>query len=132
MKIILHANENDAHRNRLKAIIEGAFPEGDIILTDQGSQLSTVLGRPLHNVSVLIAFITDSDGVDLLLPLKPLFENIKLILMVCGSVDNIQNSVLLLEPLFTSSSENDFQDIISVLQRIEQRTIYPIEPSKVK
>lgn len=127
MRIILHASEDDTHRNRLKAIIEGAFPEGDIILTDQGTQLSAVLGRPLHNVSVLIAFIADSDGLELLFSLRSLFENVKLILMLCDSVENIQKSVLLLEPLFTSYSEDDFQDIISVLQRIEQKGMHPIE-----
>jgi len=121
MKVILHAGENDAHRNRLKTIINGSFPEGEIILTSEGAQLTAVLGRPLHHVSVLIAFITDADGVDLLFSLKHLFENIKLILMLCESVNNIQNSVLLLEPLFTSHAEDDFQDIISVLQRIEQK-----------
>nr|WP_319392463.1 hypothetical protein [uncultured Desulfobacter sp.] len=127
MKIILHAGENDAHRNRLKAIIEASFPDSETILTDQGPQLSEALGKPFHNVSVLIAFITDSDGVELLFSLKPLFENIKLILMLCGRVENIQNSVLLLEPLLTRYSEDDFQDIISVLQRIAQKGAHPIE-----
>ena len=131
MKIILHANENDTHRNRLKAIIDDAFSQGEIILTDQGVQVSEVLGRPLHNVSVLIAFITDSESVDLLLSLKPLFENIKLILMLCNRVDTTQQSILLLEPLFTSYSEDDFQDIISVLQRIEQKVMRPIEKYKI-
>ena len=127
MKIILHAGENDAHRNRLKAIIDASFPDSETILTDHGSQLSEALGRPFHNVSVLIAFITDADDVDLLFSLKPLFENIKLILMLCGRVENIQNSVLLLEPLLTRYSEDDFQDIISVLQRIAQKGAHPIE-----
>ena len=132
MKIILHANENDAHRNRLEAVIDDAFSQGEIILTDQGGQLSEVLGRPLHNVSVLIAFITDSESIDLLVSLKPLFENIKLILMLCNRVDTTQQSILLLEPLFTSYSEDDFQDIISILQRIAQRTMHPIESSTNK
>jgi hypothetical protein len=127
MKIILHAGENDAHRNRLKAIIEASFPDSETILTDQGVQLSAVLGRPFHNVSVLIAFITDSDGVDLLSSLKSLFENIKLILILCGNVENIQNPLLLLEPLLTIYSEDDFQDIISVLQRIAQKGVPSIE-----
>jgi len=123
MKIILHARENDELRSRLKTRIEHVFPEGEIVLTDAGQQLSDVLCRPLHNVSVLIAFITDSDSVDILFPLKPLFDNIKLILIFCKRVDEIQKSVLLLEPLYTSHSENDFQDIISVLERIERKSM---------
>ena len=93
--------------------------------------MSEVLGRPLHNVSVLIAFITDVESIDLLFSLKPLFENIKLILMLRNRADTIQKSVLLLEPLLASYSEDDLQDIISVLQRIEQKVMRPIEQYKI-
>lgn len=122
MRIILHAGEKDGFRSRLKTRIEHAFPEGEIVLTDAGPQLSEVLCRPLHNVSVLIAFINDSDNLNLFFSLKPLFENIKLILIFCGRMVEIQKSVLRLEPLYTTHSENDFHDIISVLKRIEQKS----------
>ena len=132
MKIILHASGNDERRSRLKTRIEDAFPEGEIVLTDTGSHLSNVLCRPLHNVSVLIAFITDSKSVDLLVSLKPLFDNVKLILIFCRRVDEVQKSALLLEPLYTRYSENDFQDIVSVLQRIEQKQMHPVNWSNIK
>ncbi|WP_020589134.1 hypothetical protein [Desulfobacter curvatus] len=123
MKIILHANENDELRSRLKTRIEDNFPESEIVLTDAGPHLSEVLCRPLHNVSVLIAFITDSKSVGLLFSLKPLFENVKLILIYCKRIDEIQKSALLLEPSYIHHSGNNFQDIISVLQRIEQKKL---------
>jgi hypothetical protein len=132
MKIILHASENDELRSRLKTRIEGALPEGEVVLTDTRLHLSNVLCRPLHNVSVLIAFITDSNSVHLLFSLKPLFENVKLILIFCGRVDDVQKSALLLEPLYTCHSENNFQDIISVLQRIEQKQMHLINWSNIK
>ncbi len=121
MKIILHATENHALRSQLKDRIEDTFPKGQIILTNSGLQLSEALCRPLHNISVLIAFISDSESVSLLLPLMPLFENLKLILIFCKRLDDVQKSALLLEPLYSSYFENDFQDVISVLKRIEQK-----------
>ncbi|MGD9826112.1 hypothetical protein [Desulfobacter sp.] len=126
MKIILHATENHALRNQLKNRIEDTFPKGRIILTNSGRHLSEVLCRPLHNVSVLVAFISDSQSVSLLLPLTPLFENLKLILIFCKRIDEVQKSALLLEPLYSSYSENNFQDVISVLQRMEQKQKFPI------
>ena len=132
MKIILHASENDELRNRLKTLIEDAFPEGEIVLTVTRPHLYKVLCRPLHNVSVLIAFITDSNSVDLLYSLKPLFENVKLILIFCKRVEGIQKSALLLEPLYTRHSDNNFQDIILVLQRIEQKQMRPTNWSKIQ
>jgi len=121
MNIILHATENHALRSQLKNRIENTFPKGRIILTNSGLHLSEALCRPLHNISVLVAFISDSKSVSLLLPLMPLFENLKLILIFCKRLDDVQKSALLLEPLYSSYFENNFQDVISVLQRIEQK-----------
>lgn len=124
MKIILHAKETDEPRSRLKVQIEDALPEAGIILTDARPHLSEILCRPLHNVSVLIAFITDAKSIECLFSLKPLFENVKLILIFCKRINGIGKSVLLLEPLYMSHGENNFQDIISVLKRLEQKQLH--------
>ena len=121
MKMILHATENHELRNQLKNRIEDVFPKGHIVLTNSGLHLSEALCRPLHNVSVLVAFISDYNSVSILFPLMPLFENIKLILIFCDKINGVQKAALLLEPLYSSYLGNDFQDVISVLQRIEQK-----------
>ena len=121
MKIILHAPKEYEFKNRLQELIERAFPRGQVILTKTRLQLSETLGRPLHNVSVLIAFISDSEDVGTLFSLKPLFENIKPILIFCKRSDELGKYALLLEPSYTSHSPNNFQDVISVLFRIEQK-----------
>lgn len=123
MKIILHANKNCDLRNQLKSQIESQFPDGQILLTNSEQHLSESLCRPLHNVSMLIAFISDSDSISLLFPLKPLFENIKLILMFHRNFDGIEESAILMEPLYTSYTENNFKDVILILQRIAQKKL---------
>ena len=130
MKIILHAHKDYEIRNQLKELIENAFPQGIVILTDTRQQLAETLGRPLHNVSVLIAFISDSEDVGILASLKPLFEDRRLILVFCKRSDGIQKYALRLEPLYTSYFENNFQDVISVLLRIEQKLSH--RPSRQK
>lgn len=124
--MILHATQNHERRSQLKNRIEDTSPKSQIILTNSGRHLSKALCRPLHNVSVLVAFINDSKSVSLLFPLMPLFENLKLILIFCKKIDEVQKSALLLEPLYSSYSENNFQDVISVLKRIEQKQKPPI------
>ncbi len=126
MKIILHALKGYQFRDQLKKKIEQAFPHGQVILADSGQHLCETLGRPLHKVSVLIAFISDSEDVGTLSHLKPLLENIKMILIFCRQSDEIQRAALRLEPLYTSHSATNFQDVISVLQRIEQKQIRPV------
>lgn len=127
MKMVLHAGKNDERRQWLKVCIEREFPKGQIILTDCRQHLAEALGRPLHNVSVIIAFITDSEGIDLLISLKHFFENIKLILVFGENSDEIQKSVFRLEPIYTTYSGNDFQDIVSVLKRVDQRSMRPFK-----
>ncbi len=131
MKIILHADETCEIRSRLMNQVEDELPEVQIALTNSKQDLSEALCRPLHNFSVLICFIDDSESVELLISLKPLFENIKLILIHSKRVEDIRKDILKLEPSFISASEN-FTDIIFVLQHIEQKQSLVIHPSGIK
>ncbi len=124
MKIILYANEECEFRDRLQGRIINALPQVQVDLADSGQHLVKILSRPLHNISVLIVFISDAEDVGVLLSLKTLFEDIKLILIGGKRGDQVPKSSLRLEPLYTSHSETDFQDVISVLQRIEQKQMH--------
>ena len=121
MKIILHAQDNCELRDQLKLQIESVFSESQIILTTAIQQLSDALCRPLHNISVVIALIIDAQSPRLLSPLMPLFENIKLILLFRERSDGAWKAALHLEPLCTGFSGDGFQDVISVLKRIEEK-----------
>jgi hypothetical protein len=121
MKIILYADEKGEFKLLLKNLIRDKLPGIQIEQTDSEQQLSEALCRPLHNVSVLIAFIDDSKDVAPLLSLKPLFENTKLIWICSKNGFDLKESALLLSPLYISYPENNFQDVISILQHIEQK-----------
>ena len=126
MKIILHAYKNSESRICLKRLIEELMPEVQIEFTDSQQQLYEKLCRPLNNYSALIAFLDDSEGAELLLSLKDLFENIKLILVFAKEINGSRKSLILLEPVCTMFSENSFMDIISVLKRIQQKQKPPL------
>ena len=132
MKLILHANENCKYRSRLKGRIEHEFPEAQMVSTSSKQHLSETLCRPLHNFSVLIALMTDSKSASVLLSLVPLFENIKLILIFCNEIDEFEKSILLLEPLYISYPEANFQDVVSVLHRIEQKQMHAKNQLKIE
>lgn len=121
MKILLHAFKENGVKIQLDNLIAKELPEVKTVVTDSRQLLSETLCRPLHNFTVLIAFVENSDNIMALLSLKPLFENIKLIL-VSGSNEFVsaKDSILLLEPVYTKSSDNNFMDVISVLKRIEK------------
>ncbi len=131
MKIILHAYNKSELPNQLRALIQDKFGDIQIQMTNSQQHLFEGLCRPAHCFSVVIAFVDDSESVELLISLKPLFENIKLILIVSKNIEDTRKNLLRLEPLFTSHSEN-FTDIISVLQRIEQKQSWVISLSGIK
>jgi hypothetical protein len=121
MKIILHAYHNSETITRLKNLVEEQMPEVQMILTESQQQLHEKLCRPLNNCSVLITLLDNSENVKALLTLKPLFETMKLILVVHKNVNDISEPFILLEPTYTMFSDNNFMDIISVLKRIQQK-----------
>ncbi len=121
MKIILHAYHKSETIIRLKNLIEEQMPEVQMVLTESQQQLHEKLCRPLNNYSVLITLLDNSKNVKALLSLKPLFEAMKLILVVHKNFNGIREPLILLEPTCTMFSESNFMDIISVLKRIQQK-----------
>lgn len=121
MKIILHAYHNSETITHLRDLVEEHMPEVQIVLTESQLQLHDKLCRPLNNCSVLIALVDNSENVNALLHLKPLFEAMKLILVLHKTVNEIREPLILLEPTCTMFSDNNFMDIISVLKRIKQK-----------
>jgi len=121
MKIILHAYQNSETIIRLKDLVEEQMPEVQIILTASQQQLHEKLCRPLNNYSALIASLDNSESAKVLLSLKPMLENIKLILILSKKINGIREPLILLEPTCTMFSNNNFMDIISVLKRIQRK-----------
>lgn len=120
MKIILHSYKKCELQNQVKMLIQDNFPDMQTQMTNSQQQLFETLCRPAHCFSVVIAFVDDQNSLELLISLKPIFENIKLILIISCKIEGIRKDILELEPLLTSDPEK-FMDIISVLQRIEQK-----------
>ena len=121
MKIILHAYDKRETIIRLKDLVEEQMPEVQMLLTESQQQLHEKLCRPLNNYSVLIALLDNSENVNALLSLKPLFETMKLILVVHKNFNGNREPFVLLEPTCSMFSDNNFMDIISVLKRIQQK-----------
>ncbi len=121
MKIILHEYQNSETITRLKDLVEEQMPEVQMILTESQQQLHKKLCRPLNNYSVLIALLDNSENVNDLLSLKPLFETMKLILVVHKNFNGNREPFVLLEPTCSMFSDNNFMDIVSVLKRIQQK-----------
>lgn len=121
MKILLHTDTESENTSRIKNLIEDELPKIKIVQTNSQQHLSETLCRPLHNFFALIAVMDDSKGFSDLLSLKPLIENIKLILLVCKKHNDIIGIIIRLAPIYVKYDDNNFMDIISILKRIEQK-----------
>ena len=120
MKIILYAEDKEEVGENLQKLIQHQLPNIQIDAIHSVRQLSSTLCRPLNRVSVIVIFVMCEKDIDQFLTLKPLFDNIRLILVLPDGTTGMMAPWLQLNPCFISYRDNDFSDITSVLKKIYQ------------
>ncbi len=122
MKIILYTESKEGMGKNLQELIHHQLPKVQIDAIHSIRRLSSTLCRPLNRVSVIIVFVMCEKDVDPFLTLKPLFDNIRLILVLPDGTTGMMAPWLQLNPSFISYTDtytdNDFSDILSVLKKI--------------
>ena len=73
-----------------------------------------------------MVFVIDENDIDRLLALKPLFDDIRLILILPGREKKLVALGLGLNPCFVGYSDSDPADIALVLKKIDQQGKYNI------
>jgi hypothetical protein len=118
MKIILYADDKEEMGKNFGKLIQNQFPDIQLDTLNSVSRLSEKLCRPLNRISVIIIFVTCERDIDRLLTLKPLFDNIRLILVLPDRTTGMMAHGLQLNPCFISYFDSDFSDITSVLKKL--------------
>lgn len=118
MKIILYADDKEAMGKNFGKLIQNQFPDIQMDILGSVRCLSEKLCRPLNRISVIVIFVTCERDIDGLLTLKPLFDNIRLILVLPDRTRGMMAHGLQLNPCFISYLDSDFSDIISVLKKL--------------
>ncbi len=124
MKLILYADNREKRGNRLETLIHEKIPGIQIIPLSTIDDLSQSLCRPLHQISIAVIFIFSQNQIKALLPLEPLFDDIRIVLIISSGEDIPMAAALELKPSFVSfpdPEDSDFEDVLSVLRKIQTR-----------
>lgn len=122
MNIILYAEPAEKAREKLEKLIRAELPGLQVDRVDSIQSLSQKLCRPLNRISVIVIFLVSESGIAPLLTLKPLFDHIRLILVLPDKTKRLTALGLQLGPCFISYWDNSLEDITAVLKKIDQRT----------
>nr|NJM03885.1 hypothetical protein [Desulfobacula sp.] len=121
MKIALYADAVQEMGNRLEGMIQDELPQIRIEKMNSIGYLKEKLCRPLNRISVIVVFVIYEKDLYRLFPLKPLFDDIRLILILPDSGRDLTALGLGLNPCFVGYSDSDPADIVLVLKKIGQR-----------
>jgi len=124
MKIALYADPVQEMGNTIEGMIQNELPQIQIEKMNSIGYLKKSLCRPLNRISVIVGFVFHEKDIDLLLTLRPLFDDIRLILILPDRGKKLTALGLGLNPCFVGYSDSDPADITLVLKKIDQQGKY--------
>lgn len=119
MKTILYVNKKEIRQNLIN-VVQTQITGISIRICHSITDLSHMLRKPLHEVSVLILFITSRKELKELNLMTFLFDNIRIILILPDSEKSTVSLCIGLQPSFISYVDADLMDIASVLKQIQK------------
>ncbi len=122
MKMLLLAEPLLKLCDRLENLIRTELPGIRIERTVSTGSFLRQLCQPMRRISVIVVFVVSESDINRLMALKPLFEDIRLILVLGDREQQTMAVALCLNPCFISYFDNDPREIIAVLEKIERRT----------
>lgn len=122
MNIILFADIQEKKSSALARLIQNQFPGIHVDTVHSVNGLSKKIRRPFNGISVIVVFVVSEDTITGLSPLLPLFETIRLILVLPERADGLGALGLKLSPFFVGFRDSSLEDITAILTRLEQRS----------
>ncbi len=125
MKLILYADIKEKRGDKLETLIKEKAAGIQTVRVSSITELSQTLCRPLHRITIAVVFLFSQKQIKELVQLKPVFDNIRIILVLSPRGNIPMAATLDLKPSFISfpdTENDDFDDILSVLRTIQSRT----------
>ena len=122
MKTVIYMNSATALGEELSAKLLQEIPEIEVDVLHSFSRLSKMLGQPLNGIVVTILLIHHKEELTQFKPLMPLFDRLRLILVLPDRSHATLSMGIQLKPAFVSYLDNDWKDITSVVKKIKLRT----------
>ncbi len=121
MKLLLYAENRGKKVASFEKLIQAQLPDVWLHKTDSLEGLAQELSMPLNDISVILLVVPSQKILDGFFGLASLFDNKKLILILPGHMDQeVFSSCLQLNPSFTTYLDDDMEDALLVLDRIQQ------------
>ncbi len=119
MKTIFYVNKKEICQNLIN-VVQTQLTGIRIKTCHSITDLSHMLRKPLHQVSVLILFIASKTELKELNLMTSLFDNIRIILILPDMKKNTVSLCIGLKPSFISYVDADLMNIVSVLKQIQK------------
>jgi len=120
MKTVLYANNMTKMGKRLENKIQEELPGIQLDILNSIEFLSQKLCQPLNRISVIVGLISSSNELMSFIALRALLENIRLILVLPDRGEKMTALGIQLNPSFISYADNNLNDIIAVLKKIQK------------
>ncbi len=122
MKLLLYADTRGKQVTGFERQIQDQLPGIWLKKTNSLEGLAQELSLPLNDISVILMVVPSQTILDGFFGLASLFDNKKLILVLPGHMDQaIFSSCLQLNPSFITYLDDDMEDVLLVLSRIQQK-----------
>jgi hypothetical protein len=121
MKILLYNNTLENIGERIRFLVRNRFPQLDIVVLDSVQQISRLLSRPLHSISVFILPIASIQELDAFQKMHPMLDQIRVILILPDRDTKTLARAVQVKSSFITYIDNDINDIAAVLEKLAQK-----------
>ena len=119
MKTIFYSNGINEIKRKLDNSTYHQIQDINFEIIDSFESLTKQMCRPLNHVSVIVAWLKKKSELENLVALSPLLENTRMILVLPDREKQTMSLGVKLKPSFISYQDNNFEDIITVLKKIQ-------------
>ncbi len=125
MRTIFYSNDINEIQTKLDNSTYNQIQGITVEIIDSFQCLTKQMSEPLNHVSVIIAWIHKKNELENLFDLLPLIKTARVILVLPDRKQQTISIGIKLNPSFISYQDNNFEDIITVLKKIQtvKRTI---------
>ncbi len=127
MKILLYAGWIDETKEKIRKAVERQFPQKELYICLTVDEISARLKTPMVNVSVAILLAADKKDLSDLFSIRDLLVDMRIILILPDNDEDTMAKAYSLYPRFIHYTDSDFKDVLAVLERMHEHTIYNME-----
>lgn len=119
MNILIHSDQDCRIGKLIRRKVSDEFPQIQVFQAQSIRLLLEKLSRPLHEVRAVVLVAKDRSDLIELQESKSILEDIKLLLVLPETGHDMMELGLKLHPSYICYSNSDFNDISSVIEKLQ-------------